>query len=321
MRNACTRNTAESNSTKESSQSITRDSFAIKRSPLISTEYKTIVATCPMIPTRSAPTMFLSASISSYRSYPRLSLFDGGGKGDFFMIPNHNQAADSCARSGRYQISSFFEQFEKTRCGRSQEEKMIIFKSLVFPRSSQKSQKKSFFLNYFSRPGSELCRNIFNNLMDALPTQIEFICNLPERRPGRTHLQNFGISIRISRWTRLQRAPLPAVNSLDGRCALFRKLIFSASLAHVSNPSSQCDIRIINNFDMHGGYIAIAFPCGELRKGFDIGIESSNIVHKPQISTAPGASRKQLTFNYLLRQNLTSGTRASKLSKSQGGNA
>ncbi len=115
MRNACTRNTAESNSTKESSQSITRDSFAIRRSPLMSTEYKTIVAACPMIPTRSAPTMFLSASMSSYRSYPRLSLFDGGGKGDFFMIPNHNQAADSCARSVRYQISIFFEQFQKTR--------------------------------------------------------------------------------------------------------------------------------------------------------------------------------------------------------------
>ncbi len=304
------------------------------------TEYTTMVAACPSKPVISAAAIlgFGSSSspvTSSYRSYPRRSLCDGGGKEFFFMIIHPIQKTE--ARSGMAQINDFF----ATSCRSSgagmgtsnfrffcthprplpgrKKDKILTFPSS--PDGPQSPSKKSFFLNYFSRPGSELYRNIFNNLVNPLPTQIEFICNLPERRPGRTHLQNFGISIRISRWTRLQRAPLPAVNSLDGRCALFRKLIFSASLAHVSNPSSQCDIRIINNFDMHGGYIAITLPCGELRKGFDIGIESSNIVHKPQISTTPGASRKQLTFNYLLRQNLTSGTRASKLSKSQGGNA
>ncbi len=155
--------------------------------------------------------------------------------------------------------------------------------------------------------------NIFDNLMNALPAQIKLICDLPERRPSCAHLQNFGISVRISGWSGLQRSPLPAVNRLDSSRTLFRKLIFSPSLAHVPNPSSQSDIIIINNFDMHGRYIAISLSSGELRKCFNVGIESSGVVHKPQISTAFAASRKQLTFNYLLQQNLTSGNRTSKL--------
>ena len=196
---------------------------------------------------------------------------------------------------------------------------MIIFKVFFFPRRPQSQGKKTIFLNYFSRPGAELNRNIFNNLMDALPAQIKLICNLAERRTRRAHLQNFIISVRICSRTRLQWTPLPAGNSLDGSRALFRKLIFSASLANIANPSSQCDIIIFNNFSMDGWNIAMSFALRELRKSFNIGIESCHVVHDAKISTAFAASRKQLTFNYLLQQNLTSGMRASTMSSAHGG--
>lgn len=182
---------------------------------------------------------------------------------------------------------------------------MIIFKALVFPRSSQKSSKKSFFLNYFPRPGSELFRNIFNNLMNALPAQIKLICNLAERRTRSTHLQNFRISVLICGRPRLQWTPLPTGNSLDGRCALFRKLIFSASLANIPNPSSQCDIGIINNFCMNCRNITMSLALRKLRKSFNIGIESRRVVHAGKISTTFTSSWKQLTNLYLLQQTLT----------------
>lgn len=196
---------------------------------------------------------------------------------------------------------------------------MIIFKVFFFPRRPQSQSKKTIFLNYFYRPGAELNRNIFNYLMNALPAQIKLICNLAERRTRCAHLQNFRISFSICSRTRLQWTPLPTRNSLDGRCALFRKLIFSASLANIANPSSQCDIIISNNFSMDGWNIAMSFARGELRKGFNVGIESCRVIHKPEISTAFAASRKQLTFNYLLQQNLTSGMRACTISSAHGG--
>ena len=155
--------------------------------------------------------------------------------------------------------------------------------------------------------------------MDALPAQIKLICNLAERRTRRAHLQNFRISVRICSRTRLQWTPLPAGNSLDGCCALFRKLIFSASLANISNPSSQCDIRIINNFCMNCRNIAMSFALRELRKSFNVGIESCRVVHDAKISTTSVASRKQLTFNYLLQQNLTSGLETITMSPRTGG--
>jgi hypothetical protein len=70
---------------------------------------------------------------------------------------------------------------------------------------------------------------------------------------------------------------------------------------------------------MDGWNIAMSFARGELRKGFNIGIESCRVIHKAEISTASAASRKQLTFNYLLQQNLTSGMRASTMSSAHGG--
>ena len=283
------------------------------------TEYKRIVAACPMRPTVSAPTMFLldssmsSSRLSKYKSsYPCLSLYDGGGKDFFFIIPNHIQTWDSCARSGEYQISRFFEP-----SGRSFDAKKIDFFEKDWAPASH--QKNRFFYSFSVDPVSGLDLNIFDNLMDALPTQIKLICNLAERRTGCAHLQNFRISISICSRTRLQWTPLPTRNRLDSRCALFRKLIFSASLANIANPSSQSDIIIFNNFSMDGWNIAMSFARGELRKGFNVGIESCRVIHKAEISTTFGASRKQLTFNYLLQQNLTSGMRASTMSSAHGG--
>lgn len=308
MRNACTRNTAESNSTKESSQSITRDSFAIKSNPFMSTEYKTIVAACPRIPARSAPTTFFLSSLpafpssysSSYRSYPCLLLSDGGGKDCLFIILHHIQIPGT--RSGRYQISNFFEHF---RCSSG---------------AAQMSKKNRFFYSFCvdSRPVLNL--NIFNNLMNSLPAQVKFICNLAERRTGCSHLQNFVISVRICGRTRLQRTPLPAANSLDSRSALVRKLIFSPSLANVPDPSTQSNFIIINNFDVNSRHITIALSARELRKSFNVGIKSGDVVHKTKISTTPAASRKQLTYNYLLQQNLTLSCLVSKLDNNQGDN-
>ena len=228
------------------------------------------------------------------------------------MIPNHIQTWDSCARSGEYQISTFFEQ-----SGRSFDAKKIdFFKKDWAPASHQKNR---FFDNFSIDPVSGLNLNIFDNLMDALPTQIKLICNLAERRTGCAHLQNFRISICICSRTRLQWTPLPTRNRLDSRCALFRKLIFSASLANIPNPSTQCDIRIINNFCMNCRNIAMSFALRELRKSFNIGIESCRVVHDAKISTTSVASRKQLTFNYLLQQNLTSGLETITMSPRTGG--
>ena len=281
------------------------------------TEYSKIVAACPSKPVSSATATFSPDSsspsvTSSYRSYPRLYLFDGGGKGDFFMIPNHNQTADSCARSGQYQISTFFEHF---RCSFDAQKSKFFLKT----GPAADGEKNRFFYSFSVDPVSGLDLNIFNNLVNALPTQIKLICDLSEGRTGCAHLQNFVISVCICSRTRLQWTPLPTGNSLDGRCALFRKLIFSASLANIANPSSQCDIIIFNNFSMDGWNIAMLLARGELRKGFNIGIESCRVIHKAEISTASAASRKQLTFNYLLQQNLTSGMRASKMSSAHGG--
>lgn len=302
-------------------QSKTRDSRAIESSPLTMTEYKRIVAACPMIPAASVPTMFFrdsssSSRLSMYRSlYPCRSLCDGGGKDFFFMIPNHTQTADSCARSGVHQISGFFEHF---RCS-SDAQKNNFFNSFsIDPRSLESSQKSDFF-NKFRRKNSELNLNIFNNLVDALPTQIKLICDLAERRTGCAHLQNFRISVLIRRRTRLQWTPLPAGNSLDGSRALFRKLIFSASLTNIPNPSSQCDIRIIDNFSMNCRNITVSLALRELRKSCNIGIESRRIVHDAKISTTSVASRKQLTFNYFLQQNLTPQLRSTTMSSRTGG--
>lgn len=287
------------------------------------TEYKRIVAACPMSPTAIAPAMFLfdssmsSSRLSRYKSsYPCLSLYDGGGKDFFFIIPNHTQMADSCARSTGYQISTFFEHFMCSSGAGIYVKKSKFFQKDWAPASHQKNR---FFYGFSVHPVSGLDLNIFNNLMNALPTQIKLICNLAERRTGCAHLQNFRISICICSRTRLQWTPLPTRNRLDSRCALFRKLIFSASLANIANPSSQSDIIIFNNFSMDGWNIAMSFARGELRKGFNVGIESGRVIHKAEISTTFGASRKQLTFNYLLQQNLTSGMRASTMSSAHGG--
>ena len=228
------------------------------------------------------------------------------------MIPNAIQTADSCARSGRYQIYNFFEHF---RCSFDAQKSKFFLKT----GPAADGEKNRFFYSFSIDPVSGLKLNIFNNLMNALPAQIKLICNLSEGRTRRAHLQNFRISICICSRTRLQWTPLPTRNRLDSRCALFRKLIFSASLANIANPSSQCDIIIFNNFSMDGWNIAMSFARGELRKGFNVGIESCRVIHRPEISTTFSPSRKQLTFNYLLQQNLTSGMRASTMSSAHGG--
>ena len=228
------------------------------------------------------------------------------------MILNATQTADSCARSGRYQIYNFFEHF---RCSFDAQKSKFFLKT----GPAADGEKNRFFYSFSIDPVPALSLNIFNNLMNALPAQIKLICNLSEGRTRRAHLQNFRISICICSRTRLQWTPLPTRNRLDSRCALFRKLIFSASLANITNPSSQSDIIIFNNFSMDGWNIAMSFARGELRKGFNVGIESCRVIHKAEISTASAASRKQLTFNYLLQQNLTSGMRASTMSSAHGG--
>ncbi len=288
------------------------------------TEYTTMVAACPIKPTISAAIRlgFSSSSspvTSSYRSYPRRSLYDGGGKECFFMIIHPTQKTS--ARSDLIQIIDFFATSRRSSSACEGAPNFTFFcaktrplpgrkkdKILTFSASRagpQSSPKKSFFLNYFPRPGSELNRNIFNNLMNPLPAQIKFICNLAERRTRGAHLQNLRISAFICRRTRLQWTPLPAGNSLDSRCALFRKLIFSASLAHVPNPSSQCDIRIVNNFSMNCRHITMFLALRKLRKSFNIGIESCCVVHARKISTTFTSSWKQLTNLYLLQQVLT----------------
>jgi hypothetical protein len=65
--------------------------------------------------------------------------------------------------------------------------------------------------------------------------------------------------------------------------------------------------------------ITMSFALRELRKSFNIGIKSCHVVHDPQISTTSVASRKQLTFNYLLQQNLTSQLRSTTMSSRTGG--
>lgn len=259
------------------------------------TEYKTTVTACPMIPSASAPVTiffgFLPISSSSYKSmYPCLSLYDGGGKDLFFMISNHIYMHEKYARSGEYQISNFFEHF---RCS-------------LYPSA----QKNRFFTVFPSTRCPVLDLNIFNNLMNALTAQIKLVCDLAERRTRSAHLQNFVISVRICCWTRLKWTPLPTGNSLDSGRALIRKLIFSAPLANITNPSPQSDIIIFNNFSVDGWNITMTFSRRKLKKCFNIGIESSHIIHEAQISTARVPSRKQLTFNYLLQQNLTSGLQA-----------
>ena len=288
-------------------------------------EYKRIVAACPTRPVSNAAATFgfdsssSSPVTSSYRSYPRRSLYDGGGKEFFFMILNPIQKTG--ARSGSAQIIDFFTTFGRSSSagmpipnfqlfcmdhrplpGMGKDNFLKIFSSRAAGRVRT---KKSFFLNYFPRPGSELNRNIFNNLMNALPAQIKLICNLAERRTRGAHLQNFGISVLICGRPRLQWTPLPTGNSLDGRCALFRKLIFSASLANIPNPSSQCDIRIINNFGMNCRNITMSLALRKLRKSFNIGIESCRVVHVGKISTTFTYSWKQLTNLYFLQQTLT----------------
>ena len=288
------------------------------------TEYNRIVAACPTKPVSSATATLGSDSssspvTSSYRSYPWRSLYDGGGKEFFFMILYPTQK--TAARSGLVQIINFFTASCRSSSagapipnflifctdlqplpGIEKDEFLKLFSSRAGPRVRT---KKSFFFNYFPRPGSELNRNIFNNLMNPLPAQIKLICNLAERRTRSTHLQNFRISVLICGRPRLQWTPLPSGNSLDGRCALFRKLIFSASLANIPNPSSQCDIRIINNFCMNCRNITMSLALRKLRKSFNIGIESCRVVHVGKISTTFTSSWKQLTNLYFLQQTLT----------------
>lgn len=162
-----------------------------------------------------------------------------------------------------------------------------LFKKLNFYRGLTLTGLPRLFkkLSFFRlTPGSGGEKNasdfyVFYDLMYSLAAQVKLVSNLAERISRRAHLQNLGISRRIRRRTRLQWSPLPARNSLDCRRAFVRKLVFSAALPHVSDPSSQSNVGSVNIFYMNRWNIAMSFTCRKLLQGFDVCIEACSVVH------------------------------------------
>jgi hypothetical protein len=162
-----------------------------------------------------------------------------------------------------------------------------LFKKLNLFRLTQNAGEKKLFkkLNFFRlTPGAGGGKNasdfyVFYDLMHSLAAQVKLVSNLAERISRRAHLQNLGISRRIRCRPWLQRSPLPTRNSLDCCRAFVRKLIFSATLPHVSDPSSQSDVGSVNIFYMNRWNIAMSFTCRKLLQGFDVCIEACSVVH------------------------------------------
>ena len=154
-------------------------------------------------------------------------------------------------------------------------------KLLAAELTATKTSKKLSFFRLTPGAGGKHASDfyVFYDLMYSLAAQVKLVSNLAERISRRAHLQNLGISRRIRRRTRLQWSPLPARNSLDCRRAFVRKLVFSAALPHVSDPSSQSNVGSVNIFYMNRWNIAMSFTCRKLLQGFDVCIEACSVVH------------------------------------------
>lgn len=127
----------------------------------------------------------------------------------------------------------------------------------------------------------------FHYLVDSLSGEVEFIRYLAETSAGGPQFVNSHISWNIRRRPRTKRSPLPAWNSLELDDSFWRKLIFSFSLPHVSNPSTQSNFVSFDNFDMHGRNSTMAVACRELPEGQNVILKSCFIVHSRDNNSKP----------------------------------
>ena len=160
--------------------------------------------------------------------------------------------------------------------------KSNFFKLLAAELPAARTSKKLSFFRL--TPGAGGLKNasdfyVFYDLMYTLAAQIELVSNLAEGVSSRAHLQNLCVSRRIRRRTRLEWSPLPTRNSLDCRGAFFRKLVFSTTLPHVSDPSAKSYFFSINSFNMNCWNITMPFAHRKLLQGSDVYIEACSVVH------------------------------------------
>jgi len=283
----CTKSTPRKTSEKLKSQSTTPPLSTMKSSPFKMTAYKPATSTNIASPPRT----FEVDTVTS-------SFVDGGGKGLFIgMLPSYLESQQSklCYTPQENQL---FEQLSNVDAAADTGQKPDFFEVFFStPREAGEKNKSTFStksktlrgtrfvqkVNLFdvSAAGRHLSKlYVFYDLMHSLAAQIKLVSNLAERRTRRAHLQNFRISRRICSRTRLQWSPLPTRNRLDGCRAFVRKLVFSAALPHVSDPSSQSNVGSVNIFYMNRWNIAMSFTCRKLLQGFDVCIEACNVVHR-----------------------------------------
>lgn len=151
-----------------------------------------------------------------------------------------------------------------------------------------------------SRSSLRICP--FHYLVDSLSREVELVCYLTETSAGGPQFVNSYISWNIRRRPRAQRPPLPAGNFLELDDSFFRKLIFSFSLPHVSDPGTQSNFISFDNFNVYGRNATVPITGRKLPKGQDVILKSCFIVHsrdnnsKLPIISATISSKKLLVF-------------------------
>lgn len=158
-------------------------------------------------------------------------------------------------------------------------QKSLVFDVAALSSGATRCLKKVGFFRTLGHEETALFLNIFDNLMNPLAAQVKLVSNLAEGVSSRAHLQNFGISRRIRRGPWLQWSPLPTRNCLDCCRTVIRKLIFSATLPHVADPSPKGYFFSIYNFYVNCWNVAVSFAGRKLLQSFDVCVEACNVVH------------------------------------------
>ena len=118
-----------------------------------------------------------------------------------------------------------------------------------------------------------------HNLVNALPRQVVRIRNLAESHSLAAHAKNFRISVVIRRRTRLQWAPLPAIQIFKNLNLVWREKVLLPTLPDVADPRADVYFCPINNFNVNSRDPRVAGAVGELLQCSDIKLESGFVVH------------------------------------------
>lgn len=148
-----------------------------------------------------------------------------------------------------------------------------------------------------SRSSLRICP--FHYLVDSLSGKVELVCYLAKASTGRPQFMNSYISWNIRRRPRTKRTPLPPGNTIELDDSFYRKLIFSFSLPHVSDPCTQSNFFSFDNFNMHSRNSTMAIAHRKLLQSQDVIVKSCFIVHSQDNNSRPVIISATISFKKL----------------------